>query len=168
MKNIRYTGWLILIVLFACNNNKVIGPESSDKVEFNTSMIRLTGLNGQTVNLNQFKGKTLFMNFWATWCKPCLEEMPSIQKAIVILKNEKIEFVFVSDESTEEIQAFETEHNYGFFYTRAGNIEELNIIGLPTTYIFDKDGKQVFSEMGYRKWNDKANIDLLLKISKPE
>ena len=43
-------------------------------------------------------------------------------------------------------------------------MEELNIIGLPTTFIFNKNGKLVFSEMGYRKWDDPANIDLIMKI----
>ena len=130
--------------------------------------IKLTNLDNSAVDLKQYKGKTIFINFWATWCKPCIEEMPTIKKAMDLFKDEKIEFLFASDESAEEIQAFESGHNYGFYFTRAGNIDHLNIIGLPTTFIFDKEGKQVFSEMGYRKWDDKTNIDLLLKIIKPE
>jgi hypothetical protein len=51
---------------------------------------------------------------------------------------------------------------------KAGNMEELNIMGLPTTLIFNPDGKLAFSEMGYRKWDEKTNIDLILKIAKQE
>lgn len=159
---------LLVFIITACNDSKKQESKPVSFSQIEVEKVKLTSLAGKPIEMKQYKGKTVFINFWATWCKPCLEEMPTIKKAMDILKNEKIEFLFASDESTEEIRAFETEHSYGLYYTRAGNIEELNIIGLPTTFIFDKDGKQVFSEMGYRKWDDKANIDLLLKIAKPE
>jgi thiol-disulfide isomerase/thioredoxin len=160
---------IVLLVLAAsCNdsNKRESNPISSSQPEI--GKVKLTSLKGMPIDMQQYKGKAVFINFWATWCKPCLEEMPAIKKAMDLLKDEKIEFLFASDEAAEEVQAFETEHRYGLFYARAGNIEELNIIGLPTTFIFDQEGKQVFSEMGYRKWDDKPNIDLLLKIAKPE
>ena len=159
---------LLVFIITACND-----PEKQESKPVSLSQtaiekVKLTSLKGELIDMKQYNGKTVFINFWATWCKPCVEEMPTIKKAKELLKDEKIEFLFASDEATKEIQAFENENNYGFYYTRAGNIEQLNIIGLPTTFIFDKDGKQVFSEMGYRKWDDKANVDLLLKIAKPE
>lgn len=159
---------LLVFIITACNDSKKqeAKPVSFSQIEI--EKVKLTSLKGKPIDMTQYKGKTVFINFWATWCKPCLEEMPTIKKAMDFLRNEKIEFLFASDESTEEIHAFETQHSYGVDYARAGNIEDLNITGLPTTFIFDKDGKQVFSEMGYRKWDDKANIDLLLKIAKPE
>lgn len=123
-------------------------------------------MNGQSLNMEQFNGKTLFINFWATWCKPCLQEMPSIQMTKEILKNEDIVFLFASDESVEQIEGFKTSHDFDFNYVRAENLEELNIMALPTTFIFDKKGKLVFSEMGYKKWDEKINIDLILNISK--
>ncbi|HET9433873.1 MAG TPA: TlpA disulfide reductase family protein [Chitinophagaceae bacterium] len=158
----------VVFIITACNDSKKQESKPVSFSQIEVEKVKLTSLAGKPIEMKQYKGKTVFINFWATWCKPCLEEMPTIKKAMGFLEDEKIEFLFASDESTEEIHAFETEHSYGLYYTRAGNIEELNIIGLPTTFIFDKDGKQVFSEMGYRKWDDKANIDLLLKIAKPE
>ena len=159
---------LSVFIITACKD-----PEKQESKPVSLSQtaiekVKLTSLNGELIDMKQYNGKTVFINFWATWCKPCIEEMPTIRKAMDLLKNEKIEFVFASNEAMEEIQTFETEHRYGFNYTMVGNLEGLDIIGLPTTFIFDKGGKQVFSEMGYRKWDDKANIDLLLKIAKPE
>ena len=159
---------LSIFIITACND-----PEKQESKPVSLSQtaiekVKLTSLKGELIDMKQYNGKTVFINFWATWCKPCIEEMPTIKKAMALFNDEKIEFIFASDESTEEIQAFENGHRYGFNYTKAGNMEDLNIIGLPTTFIFDKDGKQVFSEMGYRKWDDKPNIDLLLKIAKPE
>jgi len=163
---LRYTGWLFLIVLLACNNNKVVEPVVSDQAELNTSMIRLTGLNGQAVNMELYKGKTLFINFWATWCKPCLQEMPSIQRMMEKIKAEDIVFLFASDETSEQIEDFKKRNNYPFQYVQAENIEELKIMALPTTYIFHKSGKLVYNEMGYRQWDDQSNIDLILRITK--
>lgn len=166
MRCFHYSGLLLLILIFSCNDEKETAPVLSDQADFNTSMIRLTGLNGQSVNMDQYKGKTFFVNFWATWCKPCLQEMPSIQSAKEILKDEDIVFLFASDETVEQIEGFRTSHDYDFNYVRAENMEELNIMALPTTFIFDKNGKLVFNEMGYRKWDEKTNIDLILNIAK--
>lgn len=128
--------------------------------------VRLSNLENKPIDLKQYKGKTIFLNFWATWCKPCLEEMPSIQKAQDILKNENIIFLSASDETAEQIEQFKKENNYSFNYVRIQNQEELNIMALPTTFIFNPDGKLVFNEMGYHKWDDKNNIDLIINIAK--
>ena len=162
---------VLLIALYACGGAtrpKEISKEEITQKKNTIAQLVLTDLNDQPIDLEKYKGKTFFINFWATWCKPCREEMPSIQKAMEILKDEKIEFLFASDESKEQIEGFKASNNYNFNYVRVHNLEELNIMGLPTTFIFNVDGKLVFSEMGYRKWDDKANIDLILKIAKQE
>ena len=160
---------LILIVFIsliapACREQKVKGEKKEPHSGTAIEKVRLTNLNGEVVELSKYKTKTVFINFWATWCKPCVEEMPTIKNAMNSFKSENIEFLFASDETHDEIQRFETEHDYNLNYLIGGNMEELNIIGLPTTFIFNKNGKLVFSEMGYRKWDDPANIDLIMKI----
>ena len=157
---------LFLIIISACKNatetkeNKQLSPSSQPKKLI--AQIHLTDLNDKPINLENYNGKTIFINFWATWCKPCREEMPSIQEAMKRLKDEKIEFFFASDESTEQIEGFKAANNYDFNYVKVENLSELNIMGLPTTFIFNPNGDLVFSEMGYRKWDDKANISLIL------
>lgn len=130
--------------------------------------VKLTDLKSNSFSLKKYAGKTIFLNFWATWCKPCLEEMPSIQKAQDILQNENVIFIMASGESAEEIEMFRNTHDYKFNYVRIENSEELNIQALPTTFIFNPDGELIFSEMGYRKWDDKTNTGLILKIAKPK
>lgn len=159
-------GLFFLLGIIACKDVTKHTPDPSASVQTKIEEVKLISLNDQPVDMKQYKDKTVFINFWATWCKPCLEEMPSIKKAKEIMKNENIEFLFASNETTAEIKLFNKEHDYGFNFVKAGNMEELNIMGLPTTLIFDPDGKLAFSEMGYRKWDDKTNIDLILKIAK--
>lgn len=160
---------LCLLILFgtvACNDTGEQQPASNSSSQISIDKIKLMDLNGQPVDLTKYKGKTIFLNFWATWCRPCREEMPSIEKAMEILKDESIAFFFASDESNQEIDEFKRTSKFNFNYVRTEDLADLNIMGLPTTFIFDADGKLVFSEMGYRKWDDKTNIELIRKISK--
>ena len=157
---------VLLIGVWSCNDVTQEKKFPDSQLDSGIDKIQLTDLAGQTFNLKGYSGKTLFINFWATWCKPCLQEMPSIQSAMEKLKNENIEFLFASEETAEQINKFRTQHNYNFNYVRVENLPELNIMALPTTFIFDKEGKLVFSEMGYRQWDDKENIDLILNIAK--
>ena len=161
-------GLLILLGAIACNNEAQQQPASGSASQISIANIKLLDLNGRVVDFTEYKGKTVFINFWATWCKPCREEMPSIQKAMEILKNENIQFLFPSEENNDEIEVFKAAHEYNFNFVRVESLAELNIMGLPTTFIFNPDGKLVFSEMGYRKWDDKMNIDLIQSISDPK
>ena len=157
---------IVVIVVAGCNDNakQLAGPETTERPEI--EKMKLLTLQGEPVDLTKYKGKAVFINFWATWCKPCVEEMPTIKNAIANLKDADIEFMFASDEKTEEIEAFEREHNFGFTYLKASDIQNYGILALPTTMIFDKEGKKIFSELGYRKWDDKENLDRLLQASK--
>jgi len=162
---IRKISVALLFGIFGCNgedNNKSVSHTGKDR---EIDKIRLIDLNEQPINLEKYKGKTIFLNFWATWCKPCIEEMPTIEKAQNILWKEDVVFLLASGESAEEIDAFRNAHDYEFNYVRIENSEELNIQTLPTTFIFDPEGKLVFSEMGYRKWDEKNNIEMIRKTA---
>lgn len=158
---------LITVILFAgChlgNKNKPDKQTISDEL---TQKIQLVDLNNQPVRLEEYKGKTVFINFWATWCKPCVEEMPSIEKARAIMNEKEIVFFLASSEGMEEIKEFGSNHPYKFKYVHLENGEALNIQALPTTFIIDPKGTLVFSEMGSRKWDDPDNINLIKNITK--
>ena len=154
---------LLVLLITACNGN----PTKKQRLELAADIqkIKLTTLRDTSIDLGKYKGKAVFINFWATWCKPCVLEMPTIRNAMDSLKNENIEFLFASDESVEDIQRFEKKYRFQFDYFHAHNSEELGIMILPTTFIFDKNGKQVYSETGYRKWDDSSSLDMLLKFA---
>lgn len=156
--------YLILFILTSCS-----GGSKDQNVSINTSegdieKVKLNELDDQEIDLDQFKGKTVFINFWATWCKPCLQEMPSIERAQAQLKNENVVFLLASNEEVDQIETFIKKHSYTFHYVHLQNMEELNIQALPTTYIFNTEGKLKFSETGSRKWDDLSSLDLITKI----
>lgn len=164
MNSIQRIAVTMVFALAGCEGANTNVPVTSIEPNISIDKMRFRDLNEHTISLDKYKGKTIFINFWATWCKPCIQEMPSIEKMKTILKNEEVVFLMASSESTEEIEAFRNTHNYDFNYARIENIEDLEIPSLPTTYIFNAEGTLVFSESGYRKWNEKVNIDMLLKI----
>lgn len=156
---------LLVVGITGCNNSAVEKPTKTQEIS-EIDKLKLIDLKGQPINLKEYQGKTIFINFWATWCKPCIKEMPSIKEAQNILQNKNIIFLMASDESAEQIKDFRSTHDYKFNYVRIENSEEMNIQALPTTFIYNNKGKLVFSETGSRKWNDKNNIDTILKIAK--
>jgi len=168
MKVFPVLSLLILLGTVACKEQKNHPSGSEGSLQKSIEEIKLTDLSNKTFDIKQYKGKTVFINFWATWCKPCLEEMPSIQKAMDTLKNENIVFLFASEEASEQIEDFKKGHAFPFQFVRVENLAELNILALPTTFIFSKQGDLAFAEMGYRKWDDKTNIDLITKIAGQE
>jgi thiol-disulfide isomerase/thioredoxin len=162
---IRRINIILLFATISCGeankNHAVPGAEKESLID----RIMLKDLDENVINLDKYKGQTIFLNFWATWCKPCIQEMPSIEGAKKNLENRDIIFLLASSESKDEIETFRDSHNYSFQYVRIENSEDLGIQILPTTFIFNPKGKLVFSETGQRKWDEKANIDLLLKTT---
>jgi thiol-disulfide isomerase/thioredoxin len=150
----------LLLILLACGDGQ---KSQASNVAF-TNKIRLSDMNNQPIDLNQFRGKVVFINVWATWCKPCIEEMPSIKQAQTMLEGKDIEFLFASNEDKERIQSFAERRKLDLRFVILENLEELQIQALPVTYVLNRSGELVFSEPGYRKWDDPKNIELLNKI----
>ncbi len=161
---IRILFYLILITLASCSSGNKDQSTSSTTSTDDIKKVKLKDLNDKKIDLDQFKGKTVFINFWATWCKPCLQEMPSIESAQAVLKKENVVFLLASNEEVNQIESFIKKHSYTFQYVHLENMEDLGIQALPTTYIFNSEGKLEFSETGSRQWDDSTSLDLITKI----
>lgn len=157
--------FILVIGISSCNEqagNKKKQPVGDQKT---LVKVKLTDLDGRPISLDQFKGKTIFLNFWATWCKPCIREMPSIDSAQKLISEEGVVFLLASDETPDQIREFKEYYQFNLNFVRLANMEELSMEGLPTTYIYNPKGEKVFAETGYRKWNDSSNIEMILKIN---
>jgi thiol-disulfide isomerase/thioredoxin len=105
MKKILIT----LIVIFYANLSfsQEYALEKFEKSELieegkKSPKIELPSLNDELINLEKFEGKYVFINFWATWCKPCIESMPNFEKLIKKHKTDNIEFVYISVDKSKE------------------------------------------------------------------
>lgn len=153
--------FLFFLTVIACTANK---KNESGKISLED--IALTDLAGKSIDLSHYKGKTVFINFWATWCRPCLQEMPTIALAQDKFKSETTVFLFASNENLDQITKFKQKQSFEFQYVHLENMEELGIQALPTTFIFDAAGNLKFSEAGYRNWVDEESIQLITNINK--
>ncbi len=106
--------------------------------------------DGNRKSLADFKGKVIFLNYWATWCPPCIAEMPSIQKLHENMGDE-VEFVMLSfDDDFEKAKAFNARKGYDLpIYAPVSNLPEMfQSSALPTTYIIDAEGNVALTHKG--------------------
>ena len=118
--------------------------------------LKLIDGDGAIKSLADFKGKVIFMNFWATWCPPCVAEMPSIAKLHKEMGDE-VAFVMLSfDQDFEKAKDFNKRKGYGLpIYAPASNLPEMyQSSALPTTYIIDASGKLVLTHEGMADYSD--------------
>lgn len=101
----------------------------------------------RTKKLSDYKGKYVLLNFWATWCSPCLEEMPDLSEISNKYRDRDLVVLAVSDEDGETVRSFLERHDYkfetGFLNIEAtGDLPEIfkNTVGRPTSFLIDKDG----------------------------
>ena len=136
-----------------------IVPHLAPPVDFN-----LLDLNGNKIVLSGLKGKIVFLNFWATWCSPCREEMPSMQKLYARFKGKDFAMVAISlNEPASAVKKFFKEYNLTFTaLVDAGGelMAPYGIRGIPNTYIIDRDGTIIGKAFGPRKWDGQKAIAL--------
>jgi len=137
-------------------------PEASREFYF-------ADLNGSVSSLNEFEGKAVFLNIWATWCPPCIAEMPSIQALYNDVKeNPNVAFVLVSmDEDFEKAKAFMEQREYDLpiyhYRTKAPGTYQSTVI--PTTYVISADGKLAMEKRGLAKYDTDEFKDFLISLA---
>ncbi len=127
-------------------------------------------LKGNKVAFDQYKGKVVFINLWATWCGPCKAEMPGIQELVSSLKGKPIEFVMLSldkDAMLPKVISYIEKNQYTFpvFMPHEFLPDQLQVASIPTTIIVSKDGKIVVREVGAKNYNNQKMIDFLIDQS---
>lgn len=127
---------------------------------------RLQDLEGVQVNFNTSKDKVVLINFWATWCPPCIAEMPSLHELHADYKD-KVDFYFVSNEKVEVLNEFLSKNNYDFnvHIPTTQYPKAFDVSSIPRTFLIDKKGNIVIDKTGAANWNsDKVRnqIDALL------
>lgn len=130
-----------------------------------TRQIVFKDSEGHFLDLAEQKGKVIFVNFWATWCPPCIAEMPSIYTFYKQFENNKnVLFVMVdADNNLKKSEAFQEKNGYAFpVYNLAGSIPEDYYSGtLPTTLIIDKEGNIAYKHSGAADYSHKEVADFI-------
>ena len=124
-------------------------------------------INQKDINLDDFKGKLLILNFWATWCAPCREEMPSLDylQSNIKLNNLKIFPINIGQEDISKSEFFFKELNIKnldiYIDAPITLAKKFSLRGVPTTILFNKEGKEFARIIGSIDFNDEEFINWL-------
>ena len=116
-------------------------------------------LEGRGFDIDLFDGQKVFVNFWATWCAPCIREIPSINNAAVTLESEGYVFLFASDEPIDTINEFLEERQFpGNFVKLNGYFANYGIGAVPSSWLVDEAGEVAKTWAGAYEWDSEEMI----------
>lgn len=168
--------WLVPLVLLAllagCDNGATPGEPTASVVHVGGTApdFTLTDMQGNQVALSQFRGKVVLVNFWATWCPPCREEMPSMERLYRRYKDKGLVLLAVNieEQGYQAVSRFLMGKNYSFpilLDTAAEVQNNYKVFRFPETFIIDRNGVIIDKIIGGRDWMSgpvSKKIDFLL------
>ena len=137
-------------------------PKKLEKINF-------ININNETINLNNFENSLIIINFWATWCAPCIEEMPSLNRlqANTDFNNLKIIPINVGRDNIEKSKSFYKKleiNNLEIYFDKNVELADKFLLrGLPTTVFINKKGEEFARIIGFVNFDDKKIIKWLQK-----
>ena len=132
---------------------------------FEAEGFTLEDLRGSMVSLKDFRGKVIFLNFWASWCGPCRIEMPAMELLWQVFQDD--DFVILAVDVKEErdtVSSFIEKNDYTFpaLLDSRGKVANMyDVRAYPTSFLIDREGKVVGKAVGARKWASKDSFDLI-------
>lgn len=165
--------WTLSVVLNAQERDALFKKMGIVPVDGKPAPVfELPDLEGNRVSLENFKGKIVFVNFWATWCPACKYEMPSMEKLWQNFKNEDFIILAVDlGESEGVVRKFVEEKKLSFpILLDKGRSTQMDysITAIPTTYIIDREGKIIGKAVGAREWDNENSIKLFHLLTKKD
>jgi thiol-disulfide isomerase/thioredoxin len=141
-------------------------PAVAKKFNYNFT---IRDMNGNVTDVNDFKGKTIFLNLWATWCGPCRMEMPSIQNLYNQVDKEKIVFIMLSLDKpgdADKVKGYIKDKEFTFpVYVPASILpNQLQVGMIPSTFVINPEGKVVTSERGAANYDTPEFKEMLEKL----
>ena len=138
-------------------------PKSTGSVE-----VLLEDLNGVEIDISDFRGNIVFLNFWATWCPSCVTEMPSMERLHRKLKEKDFAMVAVSvQDSAAEVRRFfkRNQLTYTALLDSIGKtVPGFGIRAIPTTLLLDKSGRIFGRIMGPREWDSRESVAMFKQL----
>ncbi|MFV2003724.1 MAG: TlpA family protein disulfide reductase [Gammaproteobacteria bacterium] len=131
---------------------------------------KLQNMDEENIKLSDFRGKVVLLNFWATWCPPCVREMPSMERLQQRLNADDFKVVAINQmEEPDEVFAFtgqlEIDPTFVILFDRTSEVSQAYAVrGLPTTYLIDKKGNIRYRAVGGRLFNHPEVIKIINQL----
>lgn len=128
-------------------------------------------LEGENVSLSEYRGQALLINFWATWCEPCRDEMPALQRLAERLAAYPVAVIGISvDEDVNLVREFNLSHRLEFSgFIDAGGREAERVLALgvfPQTFVLDPSGRVVARYVGKQEWGGQEIVSRMVRLSR--
>lgn len=136
-------------------------------IERELPQFNLESMNSGEWNVESLKGKPWIINFWATWCPPCIEEIPSMNKAWATLESQGVGMLAINaGEGKEAVLGFLAEFPIDFptLLGDANTLSDWAVKALPTTVVINAEGTVVFEALGPREWDDEKLLARVLEL----
>jgi len=172
----RAVAWLFLLILAAAGSAAEDKPAELERVRLGEFIpaspplpapaVSFVDLTGNTVNLSEFTGKIVLVNLWATWCEPCLREMPSLARMQLRL-GDKITVVAVSEDrgGSKTVEPFidklELKSIKTYLDPKSTAERAFKVQGLPTSFLIDRQGRILGRVEGAAEWDSPELLDIL-------
>jgi thiol-disulfide isomerase/thioredoxin len=127
---------------------------------------------GRATSLSNFRGRPLLVNLWATWCGPCVKEMPTLD-ALAGREDKRVQVIAISQdgEARDKVQRFFADHHFTalepYLDPKLDLMSELRVDTLPTTILYDSEGKEVWRMTGMADWQSPASAALIGEALNP-
>lgn len=141
--------------------------DASEREALNNYNWKLQDESGSVYDFSTAEGKVVVINFWATWCPPCIAEMPSLEKLYTKYKDDVV-FLFVTNDDKELVTKFKQNKNYTFpSYLPITNTNNLfQVKSIPRTFVIDKTGNIAIDKSGAVDWYSQSVQDEINKLLK--
>lgn len=145
--------------LFAFSPSILEEEERPTLSNYNWNLVRL---DGTTLDFNALEGKVVLINIWATWCPPCVAEMPNLHD-LYLDYGDRVEFLMVANDEVDKVTAFLDRRKFEFpvYFESSLRPSELASKSIPTTFIIDKNGNIIVKKIGVADWNSAGIRDIL-------
>ena len=179
----RAVAWLFLLILAAAGSAAEDKPAELERVRLGEFIpaspplpapaVSFVDLTGNTVNLSEFTGKIVLVNLWATWCEPCLREMPSLARMQLRL-GDKITVVAVSEDrgGSKTVEPFidklELKSIKTYLDPKSTAERAFKVQGLPTSFLIDRQGRILGRVEGAAEWDSRELLDILKSFLRDE
>ncbi len=170
-----------LLITLCCLSCSAIAERQQPKLNHNLTPVKrvipasnfsLLNMDEEKKNLSDYRGKVVLLNFWATWCPPCIREMPSMERLHQQIGGADFNVIAVNQmEDMDQVFAFtgqlETDLSFEILFDSQSKVSQTYAVrGLPTTYLIDKQGNIRYRAVGGREFNHPEVVKIINELIK--
>jgi peroxiredoxin len=161
---------LVAVYSFGIGERPQQSPAARTKIGMEAPDFTLKDMQGNSVTLSQFRGKVVFLNFWASWCPPCREEMPSMERLHEVYAGRDFVMLAINvEQNINDVRAFlqKSPHTFPILLdadTRAQGL--YGVYRFPETFLIDKNGRIAEHYLGARDWSSSEFLGKINSMTK--